>query len=246
MEFSNVTARFDPEATAANIQAALVAHARWAENRLLAKLNAASTLVTYDRKLGAVRDYLAMLDQILAYYRSLHRLRSTAPLRMILPFWLLHLFRVDLMRALHTSNERYFSMPDSIIMGWFADRSVNPTWHMDGSPLAQVGAAGPPVVPAIAAQQYPTRLTPGSPVPGFPDQIDALLFREGKWLHLDGGSLDLGVVRDTRLIGQNRYRTFVEEWIGVAFRGIESLRVVATLQPTGGSAGTVDTSAFTD
>lgn len=242
LEFSNVTARFDPESTAANVQAALVAHARWSENRLLAKLAAASTTVTYDQRLGATRDFLAMLDQTIAYYRSLHRLESTATLRMILPGWVLAMFRVDLLRALHNSNMDYFAVADSKIMSWFAARGVNITWHLDGT-VADVAASGG--APAVARQQYGPKLAANGVIPGFPNQVSALLFLEGEWLHLDGGSLDLGLVRDSTLIGMNRYRMFSEEWIGTAFRGIESLRIVATVQPNGASSGTV-TPNFTD
>jgi hypothetical protein len=246
LEFSNVTARFDPESTAANIQAHLVAHARWAENRLLGKLNTGSTLVTYDQKLGATRDFLAMLDHTLAYYRSLHRIDSSVRLRMILPQWVLDMFRVDLTRALHNSNTQYFAMPDATIQQWFTNRGVEITWHLDGSPTAVASVVGPPALPAIAAQQYGTKLTAGQAIPGFPDQVDVLLFIDGEWLHMDGGTLDVGVVRDSALIGQNRYRMFSEEWLNPVFRGFESLRIVATVQPNGASSGTVDPSSFTD
>jgi hypothetical protein len=246
LEFSNVTTRFDPESTQAATQAHMVAHARWAENRLLTKLNAASTLVTYDHKLGATRDLLAMLDHTIAYYRSLHRIDSSVKLRMILPMWALDMMRVDLTRALHNSNERYFGMPDSIIEGWFTNRGVNITWHLDGSPTDIAAVTGPPALPAIAKQQYGPTLTAGQAIPGFPGVIDALVFIDGEFLHLDGGTLDIGLVRDSALIGQNRYRMFSEEWVGVAFRGVESLRVIASVEPTGASSGTVDPSTFTD
>ncbi|MEV1294442.1 major capsid protein [Pseudonocardia sp. NPDC049635] len=233
LEFSNVTTRFDPESTAANIKAAMVAHARWSENRLLRKLMTASTTITWDSVLGATRDVLAMLDQVIAYKRSVHRLDSTVPMRMILPLWVQNMLRVDVLRALHTSNDQYFSAPDSLIARWFSDRNVNITWHLDG----EATAAG---TPAAVAQRYGLRVSNGDPVPPFPTQVEALLYLEGEWLHLDGGELDLGVVRDSRLIEQNRYRTFTEEWVGVAFKGIESLRIVADLTPNGASAGTVE------
>lgn len=240
LEFSNVTTRFDPESTQAAVQAHLVAHSRWSENRLLGKLAAGSTTVTYPKTLGATRDLLAMLDHTVAYYRSLHRIDSSVKLRLILPMWVLDMMRVDLTRALHNSNERYFAMPDSIIEGWFTTRGVNITWHLDGSTADVVGP------PAIARQQYGGPLAANAAIPGFPGQVDGLLFIDGEWLHLDGGTLDIGLVRDSALIGQNRYRMFSEEWVGVAFRGVESLHVVASVEPNGASSGTVDPSAFAD
>lgn len=98
---------------------------------------------------------------------------------------------------------------------------------------------------SIASQTYgPTAA--GDVLPGFPDQIDALLFPAGSWLFLDGGSLDLGLVRDSALNAKNRYRQFSETFEGAAFRGVESLRLVMTVQPTGQTSGTADLTSITD
>jgi hypothetical protein len=53
-------------------------------------------------------------------------------------------------------------------------------------------------------------------------------------------------VRDSTLNARNRYRQFSGEFEGAAFRGIESLRLVMTVQPTGQTAGTADLSAIAD
>jgi hypothetical protein len=86
----------------------------------------------------------------------------------------------------------------------------------------------------------------GSVVPPFIDKIDSVLFAEGDWLFLDGGTLDLGLVRDSALNKINRYQTFVETWEGVSFQGIESLRLVMGVQPTGMAGGTLDLSSLVD
>jgi hypothetical protein len=86
----------------------------------------------------------------------------------------------------------------------------------------------------------------GAAVPGFPDAIDCLLFASGTKLFLDGGSLDLGLVRDSTLNARNRYRQFSETFEGVADRGIENLRLVMSVQPTGQTGGTKDLDAISD
>lgn len=245
LQFPNFTARFDPEWVDANTRAALVAHARFAENRLLSKLLTGSKRVTSAKRVSAVRDVLVTLDKIVAYYRNVHRLDTMVPLRWIGPRWVLDLFRADLCRSMGSAYDpAMLGVADAAILTWFRNRGVIPTFHLDGLNAQDLGAGG--ATPEdIPAQNY-TSLADGAAVPGFPDKIDSVLYAEGDWLFLDGGTLDLGLVRDSQLNSINRYQTFVEDWEGVAFNGIESLRTVMEVQPTGMVAGTLDLSAVTD
>jgi hypothetical protein len=97
----------------------------------------------------------------------------------------------------------------------------------------------------IPSQTYDDAAAGGA-IPGFPGKIDSLLFTPGSWLFLDGGSLDLGLVRDSQLNAKNKYRQFMETFEGAAFRGIESLRLVMEVEPTGQTSGTKDLNAIND
>jgi hypothetical protein len=237
LEFPNITTRFDREWTDATNRAADVAHARFAENQLLQRLLAGSKHLTAAKAVSAVRDVLVNLDKTIAYYRSKHRLDSMVPLRMILPAWVKELFRADLTRGFAGDLDA-LAVADATITSWFRARGVNITYHLDGL------AADNTVTPNIPAQVY-ANVTANSAIPGFIDRIDAVLFVEGEWLYLDGGILDLGLVRDSTLNAKNRYRTFMETFEGVAFKGVETLRLNMEVQPTGSTAGTIST-AFTD
>lgn len=237
LEFPNITTRFDREWTDATNRAADVAHARFAENQLLQRLLAGSKHLTAAKAVSAVRDVLVNLDKTIAYYRSKHRLDSMVPLRMILPAWVKELFRADLTRGFAGDLDA-LAVADATIQGWFRARGVNITFHLDGL------AADATVTPNVPAQVY-ANVVAGSAIPGFIDRIDAVLFVEGEWLYLDGGILDLGLVRDSTLNAKNRYRTFMETFEGVAFKGVETLRLNMEVQPTGSTAGTIST-AFTD
>lgn len=237
LEFPNITTRFDREWTDATNRAADVAHARFAENQLLQRLLAGSKHLTAAKAVSAVRDVLVNLDKTIAYYRSKHRLDSMVPLRMILPAWVKELFRADLTRGFAGDLDA-LAVADTTITSWFRARGVNITFHLDGL------AANNTVTPNIPAQVY-ANVTANSAIPGFIDRIDAVLFVEGEWLYLDGGILDLGLVRDSTLNAKNRYRTFMETFEGVAFKGVETLRLNMEVQPTGSTAGTIST-AFTD
>lgn len=243
LTFSNMTTRFDPEFFDAVVQAQDIAHARFAENRLLGQLIAGSKAMVGTQLLGATRDILANLDKVTAYYRNVHRLNRDVPLRWIVPAWVQNLIRADMTRQMVGDGMQALAVTDAQIAQWLGERNVNITYHMDGIDPADLTVPTPDVV--VPAQFY-TLAVAEATVPGFPDAISSLLFAEGDWLYLDGGTLDMGVVRDSTLNGQNRFQTFSEEFGFPAFRGIESLHLVLPVQPTGQSAATKDTSAAAD
>jgi hypothetical protein len=348
LEYSNITTRFDPETTASNVQQGMIAHARFAENRLLSKLAAGSKLLTAPRVIGATRDILVNLDKTVAYYKNRHRIDDALPLTWMAPGWVKSLMRADLARQMAAGDWMEALAPaDAAINSWFSARGVTPVWHLDGpsgvdevqtititgtptggtftltydgqttsaiaynataadvktalAALSNVhaedittaggGLPGTPVTvtfgggefdgsnvpqmtatgsltggstPAVAvttttggggaitvqgvtvaSQTYGNAAAAGT-IPGFPGQIDSLLFTPGSWLFLDGGSLDLGLVRDSTLNAKNRYRQFSETFEGAAFRGIESLRLVMSVEPTGQTSGTADLSSIAD
>ena len=238
LEFANMTARFDTQWVAATTESANVAHARFAENQLLSRLSAGSKAVTGIHQLGAVRDIFLNYDRFIAYYRNRHRLNSTVPLRTIMPLWVVNLLAADLaMGMTNGSPAELFNIAQSTMESWFRTRNVNVTWHLDGL------GAGTQNTVTFDSQVY-ADLAAGQAVPDFPDSVSALLYREGDWLFLDGGTLDLGLVRDSQLNMRNRYQTFMETFEGVAFTGKESLRLKLPLVPSGASSGTVDPHAF--
>jgi hypothetical protein len=241
IEFANITSRFDPETMQANTEAALIWHDRVCENRLLGQLQALSKYITSTQlaALGATRELLVNLDKIQAYYRSVHRLSDNITLRAIMPFWAKHLIRSDIARQMNTDGLSTLNISDEQINGFFATRNIVPVWHLDGSTADQAASGtGNSAIPAVAKQSYAQ--TPGTAVvPNYPAQVDILLHPEGHFQHLDGGTLDLGIVRDAELVRRNRYRQFSESFEGVAARGVEALRYVASIKPTGGMSGTV-------
>lgn len=243
LTFSNMSTRFDPEFMDAVVRSQAVAHARFAENKLLTTLTNSSKQVYSNRLLGAVRDALVTLDKMVAYFRSYHRLSTNVPLRMIAPAWLMNLLRADLTRQMVGDGLEVLGVTDEQVAEWFRRRNVNITWHLDGIDPADLTVPEPDIT--IPNQQY-SLLATNSVVPPFPDVVSCLLFVEGDWLWLDGGTLDLGMVRDSTLNEQNRFQTFSESWEFPAFRGVESFHIAMALQPTGQSAATVDTSAATD
>lgn len=236
LTISNMSARFDPEWADSIVKAQDIAYARKAENELITQLTTGSTTVQSKQLLGAVRDSLATIDHVVAYYRNVHRLTSNRNLRFIAPAWLKDLLRVDLLRQMPGDGLLTLAATDAMIADWFSARNVAVTWHIDGIKPANI------VSPALTIpNQFYTAMVAGQVIAPFPDVVSTLLFAEGDWLLMDAGTLDVGIIRDSTLVGENKYQTFSEGFEHTAFRGIESLHVAMALQPTGASAATVAT-----
>jgi hypothetical protein len=178
-----------------------------------------------------------------AAHRNFYRLEDNQAYRMVLPRWVLDALRADLLLGAGFASgddaPGMFAAADALITGWFTQRNFNISWHLDGRPATTAGAGE-----VGMANQFYAAWADNGAVPDFPAQVEALMWVEGEMIHLDGGTLDLGVVRDSTLNQNNRYKQFSETFEGVAHRGVESIRLVADLQISGMTAGTADTRAI--
>lgn len=223
LTFGNLVSRTYPELVERHTELAMVWHARYAETRLLTRIGALSTAVSAPKQLGAARDIFVQVDQAAAAYRSRHRLDAKTPLRVIFPEWFKNALRADLTKQLPGDGQDVtFNLADGDINRWFASRQINVTWHIDGETGQIFGAQ-----------------TPGALL-AFPEDVIWYLFAEGTFLFLDGGELDLGLVRDSTLNGTNDYKIFLETFEGVAKVGIEALKVTSKLAIVGSSSATED------
>ena len=59
----------------------------------------------------------------------------------------------------------------------------------------------------------------------FPSTVTWFLYPEGAYIYLDGGTLELGIVRDSVLNKTNDFQIFGETFENLAFVGVESLAV---------------------
>ena len=220
------------------MELALAAAARVAENNLL-ELIAAQCVkdVTSATLLGATRDLVTVIDQIVAAYRQIHRLPPTAVLTAIFPEWVKSLVRIDLAREIGHSQNDYFNalaVTDEFIEDTLKVHGVNPIFHLDGQPEPE-SKNFPSQVFAQQAMEEAVKV--------FPAKMVWYVFPEGAMQFLDGGRLDLGVVRDSTLDATNDYETFTETFESIAYRGFPNgaLQLVSTLCANGGTAGTIST-----
>jgi hypothetical protein len=253
LQFSNMQARFAPEIVAANTQLALANAARVAEQNLLAKLSARSTIVGAIQVASFTRDLLALLEMLAQGYRYRNRLPDMFPLRFMAPAWVKGAIRTDLLRELPHGNSNgpdgdAVAVADAYINQAFSNRGVIPTWTLDGLAKSVAGSTlsasnTPDAWPdqffgPLAAGALPTPLPDASAnsavaYAGWPKRLSFFLFAEGTFVYLDGGRIDLGVIRDSVLNNVNKYQTFVEPFEGIAKRGYESIQCTVPLALTG-------------
>jgi len=218
LQFGNLMTRAYPELIARHNELALIQHAREAEQYLLGQLTAGSTAVTTSSLIGVARDFLVQVGRAAAAYRSRHRLDPGMNLRVIAPVWVKDAMVADLALAMPGDNTISVAMAE--IEGYLAARGVTITWTPD------LNVYGAQSTGALAE---------------FADSFTWYMFAEGTFLFLDGGTLDLGIIRDSTLVGTNDYKMFVETFEGVAKVGIESLVVTSTISVNGVAAALRDT-----
>jgi hypothetical protein len=218
LQFGNLMTRAYPELIARHNELALVQHAREAEQYLIGKIEAGSTAVSSGTLIGFGRDFLVTVRKAAVAYRSRHRIAQSTQLKAIIPDWVYDAMASDLAIAMPGDNT--LAVSRSEIEGYLAQSNVT----LVGSPdLNNFGSQG-----AAALLE-------------FPDTFKWYLFAEGTFLFLDGGTLDLGIIRDSSLVGTNDYKMFVETFEGVAKVGIESLVITQTVNVNGVAAALRDT-----
>ena len=225
VKFGNLLQRFAPERLAGAMNVLEARHARRAEQLLLETLadDAGTVAVTDAQLLGTSRDVLTTLDRAVAAILDRNRLDDGTRFVWGAPRSLRNQIRADLTRAGSGTIDERLAVADASIAEFFATRGIDPVWLLDtedgGTFAAQADGA-------LAA--WPT--TPVS-----------YLYRAGDWLFLDGGNLDLGVVRDATLNGTNDAQMFMETFEGVArHSNVETMRITHTTCPSGAAGTNVD------
>lgn len=233
----NMQARAYPELVEKHLELALVWQARFGEQRLLTRIGNLSTKVRTNATHGITRDFLNALSQAVAGFRSRHRLDENFRLHAILPVWFRDAIRADmLLQIAGDGQDATFGLTNATIDRWIAERGVNVTWALDGEEGQVFGDQdGAPVLSGVS-------VTPGTEADlvEFPDEVVWYLFPEGGFVFLDGGTLDLGIVRDSTLNSKNDYQIFVETFEGLIKRAPETFRVTTPLNILGATTGTVD------
>lgn len=218
LQFGNLNSRAFPEMVAQFNELTLAAHARLAEQALLDGISGSSTAVTTSAVYGATSSIIYGLLRAASGMRSRLRMDPNVNLRVLAPEWLPDLIAADLVNSQFIRFEYARQDIEALLQRY----GVTVSWYLD------TNTGGGQVIGAQSA----------GALLDFPDTVVYYMFPEGSYLFLDGGSLDLGIVRDSTLNSTNDFQIFAETFENIAFVGPESFKVTATVCPTGTTAGT--------
>jgi len=231
LQFGNLMTRAYPELIARHNELGLVQHARTAELNLISKIDSASTAVNAHvatteapSLVGAARDLLVQIRKAAVAYRSRHRLEPDTKLKAIVPAWIKDAMAADL--TLNMPGDGHISVANSEIDGYLALANVD-------------------LIPSVDLNSFGAQAGSAAKLLEYPDQFKWYLFAEGTFLFLDGGTLDLGIIRDSSLVGTNDYKMFVETFESAAFVGVESLAITTSISVNGVASALRDFTGYT-
>lgn len=218
VQFGNLNYRVFPEQVEAFMKDLAVVFAQTKEIKYLDAIDANSTSVNLTPDYGATRALTFALSQLTWAYRKRNHMSTTAVLDVYLPDSVLPLLKADMVNDWALGLNFLEASLDDVKRMVFTKLNINATFYYDYStgdlPNMQQAQAAGSAVPFLAS-------------------IRAYIFAPGTFVRLDGGTLDVGIVRDSALNGTNNLQIFAEEWIQVAKVGIESVRANITLCPSG-------------
>lgn len=217
----NLTDSAYPEQTQNFLKLLRMAYAHAINARLISLVVAGATSFSGlgAANMPAFQTILDAVELTATDYRNKFAMADDAVLEVMLPRWVLAVMRADL--AWRNNVERE-SVPDSVIRGFFTDRGVRVQFVSDW----QVRGAGLPGTSATTLAKFPAT-------------VDMLIFAPGTFLHGQGMSLDLGVVRDSVLNAENDFTAaWAEETHMIAKVGHEARKYTITFGVNGsGSLG---------
>lgn len=215
-EYGNLNARAWPESVSFENELTMAEHARIAESYLLDRIKALSLSVTAADVYSTTYDLIYAITRASAALRYRLRTGDNVRLRALMPSWIPDQMVADVAA---TPFDRFLSRQR--VTQILRDAGVEPTFYFDS--------------PTTGTFQGFADEVGGSTLDSFPLVAQIALYVEGAFIHVDGGSLELGLVRDSTLNSTNDFQMFGETFENVARLGpVQSaLWLNATVCPSG-------------
>lgn len=222
VRWGNLQYRTFPEQVAAFMEDLAVGFASRKEEYHLDYIDAHSTPVSSVSPYGASRGILFDWTRLAVAYRKRNGMRRDATIQVFAPDWAVDLIKADLVNDANAGLD-FLSIPDSAVNDALRARGLDPTWFNDSAT-------------ALASTQRFAEAQAAGALNPWPTEVTAYFFAPGTFVRLDGGTLDVGLYRDSELNRTNDLELFFEEWIGTVMLGIESIKHTATVCPNGTAA----------
>jgi len=236
----NLMDRAFPEQTTHFVSLVQKAHAHymsWKKMKAMQTLSNAVDLsaVTPSDAVGNLANALGL---IVEWYRTKYRMSLNAPLEAVFPSYVKEALRADLaMRA----GVAAWNVSDGEVSQIFSSRNVRPQWVQDypdaggaGIPVTATASMNPATTTTVGAETSVAVSFPFNAVPSWPATTEFMLYPAGQFVAFTGGTLDLGVQRDSVLNATNDFTlAWSEEFWTLGMPGHESLKVKVALQIDG-------------
>jgi len=214
-EYGNLNARAWPESITFENELTMAEHARVAEGYLLDRIKTQSINVTTATVYSTTYDLIYAAARAVAAIRYRLRTGPNFRFRALFPEWIREQVVVDIAAnqfdrfvALNKFNEIMRNV------------GIEASFYLD--------------TPTSGTSQGFSDEAAGA-LDDFPDEVQWALFPEGAFIHVDGGSLELGLVRDSTLNSTNDFQFFGETFENVALLAPAqaALWVTSTVCPSG-------------
>lgn len=216
MVFDNLQYRTFPELIENFMEDVAVQFQILKERYYLDKIDAAATATTGIGAYGAARALVYDLRVAAAGYRKRHHMPRGARLNVLMPDWSVDLIKMDLFYD-GDNGLNYMNVPDSAVVEALSNDGLDVTFYYDNPSQVQANEDNASVGLTLAQA--------GGALNDFAPTVTSYMYAPGTWVKLDGGSLDVGLVRDHSLNKSNDFAMFMEEWIGIAQLGCETIRI---------------------
>lgn len=212
LSHGNLSDRAYPELTRRYVSLVMNAHAHRMSGLWTTQIASATHSVPVTVTAAGTDSYGELMSAVelqVADYRSQHLIASSVVIEVILPAWTQEMLRADL--AMRAGVDQMLSVSDAQIDAHFAARNVRPQFVEDYKPLFNA-------TPAVV----------------WPATTEFLLYPAGSMVEGNGGTIDLGVVRDSTLNATNDFTAaWTEDFRLLARRGPLGRKVTVTLNTTG-------------
>ena len=199
-EYGNLNAMAWPEKIAHENDLTMAAHARSAETYLLDRIKAQSLVTTVAALGSQINAFASLVHAIVRAAASIRynlRMAPGARFRVLLPAW-----TGDLLAADNAQWQFNGQQAQAALTAALERYGVSVSYYLDS--------------PSTGTPQSFAAEVASSSLDDFPDDIQAALYPEGAFIHVDSGSLELGLVRDSTLNSTNDFQIFGETFENVA------------------------------
>jgi len=221
VQFDNLNYRVFPEQVAAFMEDTAVIFALTKEVVYLTAIDSSSTAVSSAIPYGAVGGLFYDWTTAAVAFRKRHGMVRGSDVEIMVPDWSLDMVKLDMVEN-HFQGLDFMNVPDAAVEDAMRSRGLVPVWYNDTI--------------SGGSQKFNAAQATGGLNP-WPINVVSYIHGLGTYVRLDGGTLDVGLVRDSTLNKTNDLQLFMEEWISIIKLAPEAIKLTSTVCPNGSRGG---------